>query len=300
MFRLTNTISTTAAWLLTVSLVLPAAALAQSKTIEVAKGVYAFDNSRVTGYNSLFVTTGAGVVVVEPVNPGHAKGLLEAIRAVTAERIKYLLHSHNHWDHSKGGQVFKDEGATILAHKAAYDWMKANPHPQMVLPDEGWEGNRKDIRLGDATIELHYLGMNHGLGTTIFRVAERNVVYIADLVTPKRVLFTIVPDFNMKETLRSLEEIEALEFDKAVFSHGMAVGGKAEVAEARQFIVDLRAAIRAEFAKGTPPMQVPSAVRLPQYEDWGMYEEWLPMNAWRVMLEDWMGPWPWHAVPAGN
>ena len=290
----------TLAWLLSVSVVMSGGAFAQSKTIEVADGVYAFDNSKVTGYNSLFVTTGDGVVVIEPANPNHAKALLQAIRSVTDEPIKYLLHSHNHWDHSKGGQVFKDEGAIIMAHKAAYDWMKANPHPQMLLPDEGWEGNRKDIRLGDKTIELHYLGMNHGLGTTIFRVSEQKVIYIADLVTQKRVLFTIVPDFNMKETLRSLEEIEALDFDKAVFSHGIAVGGKMAVTEARQFIVDLQAAIRAEFAKRTPFMQIPSTVKLPKYQDWGMYEEWLPMNIWRVMLEDWMGPWPWIPESARN
>lgn len=248
----------------------------------------------------MFITTGEGVMVIEPVNPDHAKALLEAIRAVTDEPIKYLFHSHNHWDHSKGGQVFKNEGATIIAHQAAYDWMKANPHPQLLQPDEGWTGNRQAIQLGDKTLELHYLGMNHGMGMTVFRVLEQKVIYIADLVTPNRVLFTIVPDFNMKETLRSLGEIEGLDFDKAVFSHGMVVGGKSEITAMRQFILDLQAAIRAEFAKGTPPMQIPTTVKLPKYQDWRMYEQWLPMNVWRVMLEDWMGPWPWHPNLTAN
>ena len=92
----------TLAWLLSVSVVMSGGAFAQSKTIEVADGVYAFDNSKVTGYNSLFVTTGDGVVVIEPANPNHAKALLQAIRSVTDEPIKYLLHSHNHWDHTGG------------------------------------------------------------------------------------------------------------------------------------------------------------------------------------------------------
>lgn len=129
-------------WLLVVPLVVSNGTLAQSKTVEVADGVYAFDNSKVSGYNSMFITTGEGVMVIEPVNHNHAKALLQAIGAVTNEPIKYLFHSHNHWDHSKGGQVFKDEGATIIAHQAAYDWMKANPHPKLLQPDEGWSGNR--------------------------------------------------------------------------------------------------------------------------------------------------------------
>ena len=236
---------TTLVWIFLVFFAVSSGTSAQPATVEVAEGVYAFDGSKFTGYNSMFITTGNGVIVIEPVNPNHAKALLTAIRAVTDEPITYLFHSHNHWDHSKGGQIFKDEGATIIAHKAAYDWMQANPHPQVVQPDEGWEGARKDIQLGNKTLELHYLGMNHGMGTTIYRVAEQKVIYIGDLVTPKRVLFTIVPDFNMKETLRSLQEIEAMDFEKSVFSHGMAVGGKPEVSAARQYILDLQAAIRA-------------------------------------------------------
>ena len=160
-------------------------------TTKVADGVYLFAPG--DGYTSMFVVTSEGVVAVEPVNTPHAKGLLAAIGSVTDKPVRYLLHTHNHWDHSRGGQVFRDAGAKILAHKTAYDWMKANPHPDMVLPDEGWNAKRKDITLGDTTIEMHYIGMSHGLGMTVFRVAEQKVAYIADVVTRIYSLNTSVP-----------------------------------------------------------------------------------------------------------
>ncbi len=173
----------------------------------------------------------------------------------------------------------------------------------MVVPDDSWGGNRKDITLGGTTIELHYLGMNHGLGMTVFRLPEQNVVYIADIVTPKRVLFSIVPDFNIREWERSLEEILKLDFDRAVYSHNekthpLQGGTKQDVADSLQFIRDLRAAIYAEFKKGTNPMMVPDIVQLPKYKDWAMYDQWLAMNAWRLLLDDWMGPFPWRPDPA--
>ena len=171
-------------------------AAAAEPTSMVAEGVYRFAPG--DGYNSMFVVTSDGVIAVEPVNSQHAKGLLEAINAVTDQPVRYLLHSHNHWDHSGNGQIFRDAGAKILAHREAFEWMQANPHPDMALPDEGWNAKRKDITLGGTTIEMHYIGMSHGLGMTVFRVAEQKVAYIADVVTPKRVLFTIVPDFNIK------------------------------------------------------------------------------------------------------
>ena len=176
----------------------------------------------------------------------------------------------------------------------------ANPGRDTSTADIVWDGARRDIRLGDVTIELHYLGLNHGLGMTVFVIPERRVAYIADLVTPNRVMFSIVPDFNIGEWERTLGEILALDFDIAVCSHNHlpaeeALKGctKNHVAEERAFIQDLRNAIFAEFKKGTPPSDIPAVVKLPQYAHWTYYEEWLPLNAQRLLLDLWMGPYPW-------
>ena len=273
---------------------------------KIAEGVYSYGPGN--GSYSMFVVTGEGVIAIESVNTEHAVGFLEAIREVTDQPVKYMLHSHNHWDHASGGQVFKDAGATTLAHVEAYEWMKANTGRDMAVPDESWGGTRKDITLGGTTIELHYLGMNHGLGMTVFRLPEQKVAYVADLVSPNRVLFSIVPDFNMREWERSLEDILKLDFDKAVYTHSektdaLQGGTKQDAIDNLQFIRDLRAAIYAEFEKGTNPMTVPGIVQVPEYKDWAMYDQWLEMNAWRLLLDDWMGPFPWrpdHAYQVRN
>ena len=269
---------------------------------EIAEGVYSYGPPG-EHYFSMFVVTDEGVIAIESVNTEHAKGFLRAIRAVTDQPLKYMLHSHNHWDHASGGQVFKDAGATTVAHVDAYEWMKAHTGPDMAVPDESWSGNRKDITLGGTTIELHYLGLNHGLGMTVFVLPQPKVAYVADLVTPNRVLFNIVPDFNIKQWERSLEEILKLDFDKGLYSHSektdaLQGGTKQDVTDTLQYIRDLRAAVYAEFKKGTDPFMVPGIVRLPKYKDWSGYDQWLEMNAWRVMLDDWMGPFPWRPDPA--
>ena len=269
-------------------------AFAQEHVWKVADGVYRYGPG--DGYYSMFVVTDVGVIAIEPVNIKHSQGLLKAIRSVTEKPVRYLLHSHNHWDHSKGGQVFRDQGAKIVAHEEAYEWMKANRHTDLALPDETWTGNRKDIILGGKTIELHYMGMSHGLGMTVFLLPKEKIAYIADIVTPNRILFTIVPDFNIKEWMRTLTEVEKLDFQTAIYSHSQAkepFGSKTEVTQTREFIEELQAAIVAEFKKGTPFLKIPSTVKLPKYEHWAMYNEWLPLNVWRVMLDMHMGPFPW-------
>ncbi len=265
-------------------------------TARITDGVYSYGTG--DDYNSMFLVTDEGVIAFESVSSAHSTGFLQAIRQVTDQPVRYLLNSHNHWDHASGGQVFKDAGATLVAHAEAYAWIEANTGPDQIVPDESWSGSRTDITLGATTVELHYLGMNHGLGMTVFVLRGERVAYIADLAVPRRVLFSIVPDFNIREWERSMEEIMELGFDRAVFTHNAGAeplqgGTKQDVRANLQFIRDLRGAIYAEMQSGTNVMAVPAVVRVPQYEDWFGYNEWLEMNAWRLLLDDFMGPFPW-------
>ena len=56
-----------------------------------------------------------------------------------------------------------------------------------------------------------------------------------------------------------------------------------------QYLQDLRAAIFAELQAGTAFTAVPDVLELPQYEDWHGYDDWLSLNAWRVLMELAMG-----------
>ncbi|MFT5036928.1 MAG: glyoxylase-like metal-dependent hydrolase (beta-lactamase superfamily II) [Candidatus Azotimanducaceae bacterium] len=275
----------------------------QPYTQEIAPGVYSF--SADGEYHSMFAVTDEGVAVFETVNSKHAAALLEAVKSVTDKPVLYAFQSHNHWDHAGGGKVFQDAGAQTVMHSLAAEWLAANPGMDTSPPDMVWDGSRKDITLGGLTIEMHYLGLNHGLGMTVFVIPEHEVAYIGDLVTPNRVMFSIVPDFNIGEWERSLTEILELNFEVAVCSHNALPADevpfgctKDHVAEEKQYIVDLRNAIIAEFQKGTA--DVVGAIELPQYSHWEHYDDWLEMNAYRVMLDLWMGPYPWVPESSGT
>ena len=172
-----------------------------------------------------------------------------------------------------------------MSHVDARDWFLEHPNPDIILPDEIWEGNRHDIQLGGKTVELYFFGINHGQGMTVTRFAEDRIIFISDLVTPNRVGFATLPDFYPADWERTLTEIEALDFDTAMFTHGEAFGPPSAVTQMREYLQDLRGAIFAEFQKGTPFLEIPDAVELPKYEDWGGYDDWLSLNVWRFLME---------------
>merc|ERR1719229_1847449 len=159
----------------------------QGMTVQITDGVYAFNLGALElPYTSLFVVTGYGVMVIDPINTDSAQALLAAIRNVTDEPIRYVFYSHDHWDHTSGGQVFKNEGAEIIAHTDANEWIKKNAGPDQIPADTTWSGNQKEYSLGRFSIELYFFGPSHGNGMTIFVVnSEPRVAYVADLAAKK-------------------------------------------------------------------------------------------------------------------
>lgn len=256
------------------------------ETIQVAPGLYSFG----AGWSfNAFLVTDEGVVVMDSFDRDFAKASLQAIRKVTDQPIRYLIYSHSHYDHISGGEVFKAEGATILSHEATAHWLKGHPSADVVMPDETWSGARSELKLGKGQVNLLYFGENHGEGMTVFQFPREKAIYTVDLVVPERLAFTYMPDFSPSEWERTLAEMDALDFDQVMYAHNTAVGPRSSVAEQLKYLQDLRAAVRAELEKGTPFLQIPNTVKLPQYEAWHGYREWLPMNAWRVLLEIAMG-----------
>jgi len=253
---------------------------------EVSDGIYSYGNGFIqTG----IVVSDDGVAVLDPMNSAHAELTLQAIQDMTDQPIRYVIYSHNHWDHVGGGQVFKDVGATIMSHIDARDWLVDHPNPDVVVPDEVWEDDVHMLELGDKTIELHYFGLNHGEGMVVARFGEDNIIFTGDLVVPNRVAFANMPDFFPAEWERTLTEIQELEYDTVMFTHNAPFGPSTAVDSQLQYLQDLRAGIFAELQAGTDFMAVPDVLELPQYADWDGYDEWLSLNAWRVLMEIAMG-----------
>ena len=145
---------------------------------KIGNGVYSFTIGE--GNHSMFVVGDTSVAVFETFNSRHSQKLLEAVRQITDKPIKYAFISHNHWDHASGGQVFSKAGTKTVMHKLAAEWVKANPGRDATAPDMTWTGDRMDIDMGNFTVQMRYLGLNHCLGLTIFTIPERRVAYIAD------------------------------------------------------------------------------------------------------------------------
>ncbi len=69
------------------------------------------------GGNVGFLITNSGVVVVDAGNsPADGKTIIQKVKEITEQPIKYLIITHYHNDHTNGMQAF-DEGIKIVGHR---------------------------------------------------------------------------------------------------------------------------------------------------------------------------------------
>jgi glyoxylase-like metal-dependent hydrolase (beta-lactamase superfamily II) len=256
----------------------------------IGDGLYVF---RWWVYRNIFVVTDEGVIVTDPMNAKAAKLLRNEITKITDKPVKYVIYSHNHHDHISGGNIFKGEGATFIAHENVRKELRDHPHPLTPLPDVIFSRSYT-VKLGGRSLELHYFGPNHGDSLVVMRLPKEKILFAVDIVTPRRVAFRAMPDFWPDEWIRSLKEIEQLDYDYVISAHGPhtepAIDPASVVSEQREYLEDLMAAVKREIASGTgSPDKLRKIVKLPKYENWRYYNEWLPMNIERIWAYYHMG-----------
>ena len=202
-------------------------------------GLYVYQQR---GTPAFFLVTDEGVITVDPVNPDYAKNLREAIAGVTGKPVTHVIYSHNHWDHILGGQIFKDEGATFLAHEKCSERFAKQPNPDLVWPDVTFGGNYT-VLSGDERVELLYYGSNHSDCLVFMRLKDGKYLYVVDIVTPGSLPLSMMPDTEMKGTLQTLAELEKLEIDAIISSHRSVLAHPSVITERRLYLEGLQKAI---------------------------------------------------------
>ncbi len=223
--------SSLGAALLTAALGLPAQAQQQqrpqieTKKVDGTENVYIFRNGN---QQAMFIVTRDGVIATDPVAYGRPTGgqqYVDEIKKVTDKPIKFLIYSHHHFDHIAGGKAFKDAGARIIAHKNATARLKVLKDPHTPIPDES-VGNKKVIKLGGTTLELHYLGLNHSDSTLVMRLPKEKIVFIVDTIPvgsfPGRGFIDIYP----LETEEFLKKVMAMDWERMIPGHPGAPNGR--------------------------------------------------------------------------
>ncbi len=155
--------------------------------------------------NAGVVVTPAGVVVIDALgSPALAEALLEAIRAITPLPVRYVVLTHYHADHIYGLQVFKDRGATVIAHQAGRDYLQSDTAllrlqasrealapwidaSTRLVPADRWIDGDMTLELGGERLHIRRVGPAHTPEDLTIFVEGPRVLFAGDLAFRGRI-----------------------------------------------------------------------------------------------------------------
>ena len=252
--------------------------------------------------NAGFVITDDGVVVIDALgSPTLGKELIESIRRLTTQPIRYVIVTHYHADHVYGLQAFKAIGATILAHPEGREYLNSDTaqrrleasrqelfpwideNTRLVSSDRWLDAEETTLRVGSFDFVIRHVGPAHTPEDVVVFVPKLGVLFAGDLVFRGRVPF--VGQADSQNWIASLGRL--IEFHPKVMVPGHGPVSEMPLADlelTRDYLVYLRKSMR-EAAENLEPFEDAYAKA-----DWSRFEK-MPlfraanrMNAYNTYL----------------
>ena len=246
--------------------------------VEGTDNVYTF---RYENSQSMFIVTSGGVIATDPIGYGRPQAVttyVNEIKKITNQPIRYVIYSHHHFDHIAGGKPFKDAGARFVAHRKAKERLDILKDPHTVLPDETFDNNRT-IKLGDTTVELTYLGLNHSDSTLVTWLPKERIAFAVDIVPVGTLPGRGMIDSYPLEWEDTLKKMMAMSWERLIPGHpgvGGRLGTKQDVQSTLTFLQEASAQVKGAAREGKCWDPVEKEMKMPKYASLPGYEAALP------------------------
>ena len=251
--------------------------------------------------NAGFAITPDGVVVIDALgSPALAQRLLAEIRRHTDKPVTHVILTHYHADHIYGLQALKADGAKVLAHQAAREylnsetarlrleasradlapWIDKDTH---LVPADEWLAGDSELVVGGVRFVIKWVGPSHTPEDLVVYLPQEKVLFAGDLVFRSRVPF--VGQADSRQWIKALDSLLAFDATVIVPGHGpLSNEARKDMEMTRDYLVHLRK-VMGQAAKNLDPFE--DAYKA---ADWSRFEQ-LPlfrvanrMNAYNTYL----------------
>jgi glyoxylase-like metal-dependent hydrolase (beta-lactamase superfamily II) len=192
------------------------------------------------GYQSMFVTTGKGVILLDA-PPSYGSKIVRAVSEVTSEPIVELVYSHSHLDHISGAaDVVKEiPNVKIIAENGVSEFLREKHDPRRPIPTETFK-DHETLTLGSATIELRHGHWHSNEGDLYIYLPSKKVLMAIDTLPPGYAQFQdfdLTSDFH--DYLAMFDKVLAYDFDVLVGGHLGFPGTRRDVEVAKEYTIDV-------------------------------------------------------------
>jgi glyoxylase-like metal-dependent hydrolase (beta-lactamase superfamily II) len=204
-------------------------------TREVKSGIFMLTNGN---YQSLFVTTGAGVVLIDAPEP-LVRYIEPAIADVTDEPLATLVYSHGHSDHIGGAHLVARPGLEIIAEERVAAFIRQKHDGHRLNPTRTFQ-EEMTLRKGTRTICLKRDEFHSPEGDLIIYLPDEKVMMAVDFIAPGWVpLLDFDITANMFVYLGAFDRILAYDFDAFISGHTAEIGRRKDIEITKKYAFDV-------------------------------------------------------------
>ena len=202
---------------------------------EIKDGLYWVTDG---AYNTMFLTTGEGVIAVDA-PPSIGQNYLKAIAEVTDEPVKYVIYSHSHRDHIGAANMFP-KNATIIAQKETASFLAQRNDPNRPIPTITFD-DKYTLEVGNQKLELAYNGPMHEPGNIFIYAPKQKVLMAVDLVFPGWTPFKdLAMAHDVPAFLAAPDKILEYDFDTFIGGHLTRLGTVEDVRIQKEYFQDIQ------------------------------------------------------------
>jgi glyoxylase-like metal-dependent hydrolase (beta-lactamase superfamily II) len=174
------------------------------------------------GGNVAVYLTDEGVILVDDKYDQDHENIMDKVKSVTSQPVKYVLSTHHHADHSGGNAKFLPTAeiiSTVNAHKNIVEHKQGNAPPG-VLPGRVAFTDEAAVYLGGKEVRARYYGRGHTNGDAVIYFPALRTIHTGDLMAGATPLIDYPGGGSVVEWTKTLDEAMKLDFDTVIPGHG--------------------------------------------------------------------------------
>ena len=260
-------------YLSTLSICVCAGPDSQYQVQQIKDNVYRFTSGK---YHSAFMITKSGAFVTDPIDSQSALYLKRYIKENFDVPVTFMAYSHNHIDHTAGGENLTTENTTVIAHKEAarniINTQLPTAYPNLTFTDELM------VELADSRVKLKYYGRNNGYGSVSMRFEPAHVLFVVDWITLNRLPYKNLKGYDIEGMITSTKAVlQEPEFDIFIGGHAD-TGNRKDVENYLAYLQALYTGVNTQMRKGNNLQSIQKSLQLSQFNHLKMFDEWRELN----------------------
>ncbi|MGE3333926.1 MAG: MBL fold metallo-hydrolase [Rhodospirillaceae bacterium] len=185
----------------------------------VAPDIYAYEGfhpSKVMNTVSLIIVTKDGVVLVDAMgDEQQGQQLVDNIKKITQQPVKYLIVGSDHGDHMAGNGPLKKAwpGMVVISTPASQKAMEKNPAPPTELVTD-----KRTLNVGGTEIQILNLGRAHTGGDLLVYLPATKIMFMSEVYL--RGVFPAMRTAYPSEWVETVKKAQAMNANLYIAGHG--------------------------------------------------------------------------------